>query len=521
MGGRWARKILYSFTGVYIYIYICIYIYIYIYGTDFFFPFFADSLTETNPPKAYLELIFAARLGFGEDEVDRLKPIELFLLEFRGWNITERRLSVQRRLQQTLVLLQQEDVKEMLGDPPESDNLAHLPVGNLTVEVVIWKSTYKEAVTIIEHYWRLEGSSLTKLLRTKRPAFADIKPIQFNFQDVKLSYIQQHCPNSTGVISGALFQGAARSCKCIPGMEPVELVPLDERLASDGASGSKCMPCRSTGKVGMYKPKVGDDRCSMCEHDFKTTEPVEYASKERECACAPGEYRTGSFQHPSFECIACPIGFYCTGGYILNECPPGTTTKGSRSFEIEDCECDRGWFRALGTDRCTKCDQGYYKNEVGDGAGRCTQQCSSHYGVDSSSNMGSRHQLDCYCVEGSYMAPDNLQEGGFSCRPCPSDVECLGNFTFVEPTLDENTGQPSCPPVSGVESLPITADGHVCYERDAPQCAGGSIDVVECRIHTPPYHLQDASNAEVQNSSRFLLAFVFFWALSCRRWMRS
>jgi len=79
------------------------------------------------------------------------------------------------------------------------------------------------------------------------------------------------------------------------------------------------------------------------------------------------------------------------------------------------CVCSAGYFRSLGTLRCVACDAGHFKEDIGEGHGRCLGRCALHYGSLSTSPSGSSRKEDCVCSKGSYM---DGHESSLQCKQC-------------------------------------------------------------------------------------------------------
>eukprot|EP00747_Dinoflagellata_sp_TGD_P217635 gnl/TRDRNA2_/TRDRNA2_90009_c0_seq1.p1 gnl/TRDRNA2_/TRDRNA2_90009_c0~~gnl/TRDRNA2_/TRDRNA2_90009_c0_seq1.p1 ORF type:complete len:286 (+),score=28.96 gnl/TRDRNA2_/TRDRNA2_90009_c0_seq1:104-961(+) len=107
--------------------------------------------------------------------------------------------------------------------------------------------------------------------------------------------------------------------------------------------------------------------------------------------------------------------------------------------EEGQCVCEKGYFREKPPkDECTSdpsgkgslcmpCEKGFFKGEIGDGDGRCTDKCSLHFGFLASSDAGATSIDDCYCADGAKMVSDASKASGQACfkeAPDPDD-QCV------------------------------------------------------------------------------------------------
>lgn len=136
----------------------------------------------------------------------------------------------------------------------------------------------------------------------------------------------------------------------------------------------------------------------------------------------------------------CPIGAYCVGGRDAQTgehtppvlCPENTNTKDLKSKSIEDCVCDKGFYRTLsqGTDSvtCQKCSINSYKDWTGN---ESCKQCSENSGTN---GTGSVSSAQCLCRPGYYY---DGQIG--ECTACKSPYKyCPGG------EMDCTEGDPLC-----------------------------------------------------------------------------
>lgn len=110
-----------------------------------------------------------------------------------------------------------------------------------------------------------------------------------------------------------------------------------------------------------------------------------------------------------------------------------------RTTASGECQCDKGYYRATTVGDplvCTECDPGYFKDFIGPGDGGCPSQCSTHFGVLSTSLPGARSFAECFCTEGSHMRVDPgwggtyHGESGYYCEACCEEgVRCPGGYS--------------------------------------------------------------------------------------------
>jgi hypothetical protein len=336
--------------------------------------------------------------------------------------------------------------------PEMKDLVIGIPATSVTVEVTIWQSTYREATDIYKDRMNPTTTGNTTLDAIKTvlnldDAFEGVENVTFNttITPPRLAYISLECEEHTGIIDGTIFESKQQSCQCLPGYEPAQMLIDNGLQIPEGWSPDlKCSPCQSDAhsskSQGRYKEDIGDFFCSYCdfptgpdvylpsgdsEPRYGSSYPLQAAFLESQCACPKGQYRTPG----THGCRSCEPGHYCPGDNTLMQCvvdKPSTWTKETsfEAFDNESCHCERGWFRAQETQLCTMCDPGYYKSDIDNGEGRCTQRCSFEYGFRSTSQVAATSLFDCYCQPQSFLNNKTTQ-----CEACPvAGVECLGGF---------------------------------------------------------------------------------------------
>lgn len=131
---------------------------------------------------------------------------------------------------------------------------------------------------------------------------------------------------------------------------------------------------------------------------------------------APGEEMVGCFSKPGSTRL-CERGFYRaenSDSRTCLPCEPGRTTLDTGSDSQASCQCKKGYTLHDPTDplasNCTKCDQGKYKPNVGDG-----EECTACNRFETTRAKGATTESQCECMEG-YEFNADLNE----CTSCPT-----------------------------------------------------------------------------------------------------
>lgn len=291
---------------------------------------------------------------------------------------------------------------------------------SVTIAISVWQSTYIEAETIRN---ALEGAGVAEALEDKLSAYISFEYFTLVPAATDLEYVTIVCPNLTAIPVNTFFQSPDESCACIFGYEPWESTGDEAEVIGH----PRCRGCRNTA-IGYYKSVIGNQKCTPCNSEFASTVPISGATSETHCICPPGSYRDPT-KETGFQCLPCPVGFYCAGDYVKNVCPEKSTTTSAGKAIIDDCKCIKGYFRGLDTGTCLPCDTGYYKPDIGDGSGRCELRCLSSFGALATSDLAATIVDDCYCNKDSFMAEDDQRASGYWCTACDNEgVICLGGF---------------------------------------------------------------------------------------------
>ncbi|KAL8274450.1 hypothetical protein Esti_001610 [Eimeria stiedai] len=220
------------------------------------------------------------------------------------------------------------------------------------------------------------------------------------------------------------------SCMCTAGFEYVGI---------DAYTGKvMCEPAR----LGVYKDTLGNISGTQCPHGSFTL--ATGSTSLADCVCSAGFY----LDEKSRTCKSCPIGAYCLGGLdpethwhrSYEACPVHTTTKNKNSTSIDDCLCDKGFYKTTtgaGGKACVQCEINSYKDWIGSEA---CKQCSENSGTIVT---GSTSSAQCLCQAGYYYS-DALRECIACKNPfkyCPGgemdcseeDTDCVGGKKPIQP----------------------------------------------------------------------------------------
>jgi len=436
-------------------------------------------LEKVTPLRAYeqadqLRRNFASTLGLQPKEYDR---VSVDIVSFTD-NPGGRRLGV------GIQFLQHED-NQLLGTEQEKspwviqmerllqssydwdekifkDSIRDLPPMYVTIELNVWQSTFKRAFDIKDNQlnpFEKGNDTLKGVKNSLSSSWTSLSKIYFNFSSgpaTTLAYQRIDCLPFTAIRPGTIFESANISCECIPGYEPVkDAVALGRtNFLTDEELQQKCAPCKSGVSSGMYKPYLGDVVCTECDKTrYRSTwNGPEFgrsaATQEAQCTCKEGEFRSGDL------CFPCPPGTYCEGKNERIICPPNTMTlpgvgvivEGTEppefvlpaAVQLEQCQCEKGYFRAGDTDTCEMCDEGYYKEEIKDGSGRCEKRCADKLGFRSTSPKAAIGAEECFCAEDAFLK--NISGSKAQCSACPiKGVVCRGGFEIENITGSNET----------------------------------------------------------------------------------
>ena len=172
-----------------------------------------------------------------------------------------------------------------------------------------------------------------------------------------------------------------------------------------------CQPCNE----GTYQPIVGANSSAAC-----LPCPLGTASAEEGvamcAACEPGSYQASAGMR---HCEACPPTTYCPmrGLSAPKSCPPGTYNDGFGARAEEDCAaCPEGFW--CGSGRLIDCQINTYN----DGVGATDQSACTACPPNSVSPQGSTSLADCRCAIGYYDAVSGID--AVSCVLCPVGSNC-------------------------------------------------------------------------------------------------
>lgn len=102
------------------------------------------------------------------------------------------------------------------------------------------------------------------------------------------------------------------------------------------------------------------------------------------CSCVAGTYKLNG------NCIECPIGSFCPGGFSMHACPAGTTTNSIMSISQSQCACMPGYYVA--GDSCFICPIGSYCPN-----GLKPNRCIAN---GTTSTEGAKDVSECVCAFG-------------------------------------------------------------------------------------------------------------------------
>ncbi|XP_059141386.1 proprotein convertase subtilisin/kexin type 5-like [Physella acuta] len=173
-----------------------------------------------------------------------------------------------------------------------------------------------------------------------------------------------------------------------------------------------CVPCQQ----GLYKDNDQDlfMSCDLCPPELIT--PSTASTSKQNCTlgnCSAGYYINGT------GCSPCPKGQYqeLRWQYNCSQCPPNRDTESIAASSLSHCllNCSAGYENKNGSDICSQCDVGHYKDAPG--ATTC-KPCAPDLGANNitiSPSPGATDKKNCsklVCVAGYYPSE------GKTCLPC-------------------------------------------------------------------------------------------------------
>lgn len=302
---------------------------------------------------------------------------------------------------------------------------------------------------------------------------------------------------------------------------------------------SGCEKCNA----GYFQPSDGGTQCTACPvHEYQDSQGAASCIKcntlgsnfgtpgagSNECACNAGYFFTDN--GGLLSCTECP---YATYKYTIDRaqcsaCPDSTTTSGTGSQYIQDCDlCALGYgdFSIVpGSDpSCTQCNPGFYKDTFSTGS--CSEcQVDKYANVaglamckdcppDSTSTWHTGDRIGCYCNAGFGGTLTESNELQFVCEQCPAGTykNLVGQSCQSCPADStspvESTSKSACtcnagyePDINGPMSKTSTVLSctqlycySACYLRDA--CASGSTPTTNGVICSSP----DCTDTYIQN----------------------
>ena len=84
----------------------------------------------------------------------------------------------------------------------------------------------------------------------------------------------------------------------------------------------------------------------------------------------------------------------------------------------------------IGESSCIPCGPEHYAPEP---ATETCLHCPNNSATYPLGNIRATSRFECSCKT-AYYAHDLFQEGGFECKSCPDDAQCLGGFVQPYPT---------------------------------------------------------------------------------------
>lgn len=161
--------------------------------------------------------------------------------------------------------------------------------------------------------------------------------------------------------------------------------------------------------------------------------PVQ-STRIADCVCLPGYQSTGNPR----QCVLCTGLQWCFQGEVRT-CTGNTATLRDGASSSAECHCTRGYFRGS-TGACTMCQQGQYKDYVGNNAS-CIQ-CPT--GTASSATAATSNATCAPCPPGG-----SSVAGSATCTSCPSGTAPgPGGASCVacRPGFYSDGGQSTCLP---------------------------------------------------------------------------
>jgi hypothetical protein len=182
---------------------------------------------------------------------------------------------------------------------------------------------------------------------------------------------------------------------------------------STSPSMLSCKPC----VANTYKATISTDMCTACPNG---TTSIEGSNDLSDCVCKAG-YGVSLNDGVNGQCSLCPRNTYSsnTGTEPCLICPAGTGTA-SKSTQLIDCKCEKGYSGTADGVECIPCVVGQYKTNTG--IGQCL---TCPHGTSSAPGSDGLH--NCKCEKGYSGTSD-----GYQCSACGTG------------TYKENTGTGGC-----------------------------------------------------------------------------
>ncbi|KAL5018346.1 hypothetical protein ScPMuIL_004068 [Solemya velum] len=218
------------------------------------------------------------------------------------------------------------------------------------------------------------------------------------FKDEKANTNCSKCPEGkTTPSTGAVNVEGCSKLYCLRGQYHKETGEKEE-----------CIKC----EVGKYKNFTGNDAgCSDCPELFETD--GEGKTSVEACylhICPEGEYR-----NDNNECKKCEHGKFqnVTGQQSCKSCGAGQTTLEMGSTSEDKCVpyCEKGEYYVNTTEKCLKCDLGYYKETAGNAA-----ECEKCVTGRTTNIVGATKKSDCKIDD---CKPGQKKSAGEGCEDCP------------------------------------------------------------------------------------------------------